>query len=199
MLEEIEEEREFTRAEKILAAATVVFLLLATIEGLHIAEEELLTGVGWEERAFWSRVLYYGTSLPLALISIIMAPRLRGIGRIYGNVMLGYGLLLLIISVSRFILDCLPEVAAALAGAAGCSAGLWYARKKYYTPERVARSRLSKGLCPFCGKGRINGAFFCPECGSRVAYTCEECGARISVLDKFCPGCGAPARGSKAS
>ncbi len=187
--EEIVEERELSRAEKILAVAMVVFLFLATWEALFIALDEIGTRLPDE------RVLFYGVSIPVAMASILVAPRLRGFRRIYGNVLMGYGLLLLICSVGMFILDCLPEVAAALAGAAGSGAGLWYLRKRYYTPERVMRSRLSRGLCPFCGRGRIEGAFFCPECGEPVAIKCKNCGGRVLIFDKFCPTCGVPRQG----
>ncbi len=184
--EEIAEERELSRAEKILAVAMVIFLFLATWEALFIALDEI-GGMLPDER-----VLFYGVSIPVAMASILAAPRLRGFKRIYGNVLMGYGLLLLVCSVGMFILDCLPEVGAALAGAAGSGAGIWYVRRKYFTPERVMRSRLSKDLCPFCGRGRVEGVFFCPECGRRVALKCERCGARVGVFDRFCPMCGAP-------
>ncbi|RLG50866.1 MAG: hypothetical protein DRN96_06660 [Thermoproteota archaeon] len=188
------EERELTRAEKILAAAMVGLLFLGTVEALHLAEVRALRGMTAEERWVWSRVLYYGVSFSIALAAILLAPRLRGFARTFGSVALGYGLLMLIWSVGKFILDCLPEVAAAFAGAAAAGGGLWYLRRSYYTPERVAYSRYMKGVCPFCGKGRIGEHRYCPMCGASVRVECRTCGALVGVLDAYCPACGSPLR-----
>jgi len=188
-----DEEREYTRAEKILAAATVIFLYLATLEALNMISKKYLWGLPWEKLFYYQRIIYYGISIPLAIFSIVLASRLKGWKRIYGNIFMAYGLLTLITSVGRFIFDCLPEVAVALAGAAGSGFGIWYLRRKYYTAERIADIRIRKGYCPECGKGKIENGFYCPICGSRIAYKCENCGYRVVVRSKYCPNCGSPA------
>ena len=184
------EERELTRTEKILALAMVILLFFGTVESLHVIGEELFWSMSWSQRRFWSRVLLYGVSVPTALISIFISSKLKGFKKIYGSVFIGYGMLLLIWSVGTFLLDCLPEVTVSFAGAAASGVGLWYLRKKYYTPERIAISRLRRGLCPSCGKARIENSIYCPVCGFKIRTKCENCGGLITVYDRYCPHCG---------
>ena len=52
--------------------------------------------------------------------------------------------------------------------------------------------------CPTCGE--TGTGQFCSNCGSaRQETACSGCGAPISPAARFCPACGAPARGGAAT
>ena len=47
--------------------------------------------------------------------------------------------------------------------------------------------------CGQCGHDALEGAKFCPECGSRLAASCPGCRREFPAGAKFCPECGTPA------
>ncbi len=57
--------------------------------------------------------------------------------------------------------------------------------------EMIIISEELAGYCPDCNKPVfIEGAKFCPECGSRLGQICPDCQKAIAAGSKFCPHCG---------
>ncbi|NLU41339.1 MAG: hypothetical protein GXX08_03955 [Firmicutes bacterium] len=65
-------------------------------------------------------------------------------------------------------------------------------QKRFFSQERLAAIRLSKGKCPACEATLPSGSFFCPGCGREVGRKCPVCQGFTRVRDKYCSQCGGP-------
>jgi hypothetical protein len=64
-------------------------------------------------------------------------------------------------------------------------------QKKIFTQKRLHQKRLTKGMCPFCGKKLPDSrATACPFCGEALFRECGKCQKPTYLVAPFCIHCG---------
>jgi len=67
---------------------------------------------------------------------------------------------------------------------------VYYIQKTTYAPEKVAKRRVLKGLCPRC-ESRIRDSYNnCRGCGLVLKRKCPNCKQNSTQFFKFCSNCG---------
>jgi uncharacterized membrane protein SirB2 len=137
----------------------------------------------------------YGICSVVSTASVLVTTRYAfsfgRFGKTASRAFLWYGTILLISTIAIFVFDCLPEVAAGFIGATLFLSAIYFLQKRYFTRERVHKSRMEKNLCFACAAPFNEKAIYCQQCGVALGVNCEQCGYIIRVSDKFCGGCGA--------
>lgn len=188
------DEVQLTKLETIFVVGIIGCMLFATWELAHLIADEWLVEWVKVNKFIRRRVIYYGIAFVMAIVPILVASRFAfsfgRFGKTVNRAFLWYGTLLLISSIAIFVFDCLPEVFAGVIGAGVFIAAIYIVQRKYFTKERVIKSRLEKGKCFSCGAGIKSGSIFCSGCGIQVGRNCLSCDAAIKIMDKYCFGCG---------
>jgi len=97
-------------------------------------------------------------------------------------------------TISIFVFDCLPEVAAGITGALIFTLVIYLLQKKYFNQERILKTRREKGQCPACGSGIHRDDHFCSNCGTEIEHLCPACGGHNLIYNRFCKECGTDLR-----
>lgn len=195
-MEEPADEIQLTALESIFAVGIIGCMLLATWELAHLLADDWL--VNWVQADAFTRkrIIYYGIAFAMALPCVALtsafAFRFGRFGRTINRAFLWYGTLLLLSTIGIFVLDCLPEVLAGFGGAAVFIAAIYVVQKRYFTEDRVIRSRLERGKCFACSRVVRPEAHFCSACGTQVGRDCPNCRAVTRVTDAFCWRCRGP-------
>ncbi len=188
------DETHISKLEAALIVGVIGCLLLATWELGHLAADEWLRD--WvQQNAFTNRrIILYGIASSMSFASLALTTAFTlGSGRFgytVSRAFLWYGVLLLISTIAVFVFDCLPEVFAGFVGAGVFIGALYFLQRKFFSPQRVMMSRLSKGQCVKCGSDLQSSALFCASCGNVTGKKCSQCNGYTKVGDKFCSSCG---------
>ena len=169
-------------------------MLFATWELGHLTSEVWLKDWVKQNKFRNERIIRYGIAFLMAIASLIVtawySPKFGRFGMTISRAFLWYGTLLLISTIGIFVFDCLPEVFAGFIGAGLFITAIYVFQRRYFTKERLARIRLSKGKCPWCGTTLKGAAFFCHNCAREVGRKCPTCQNFTRVTDKYCSQCG---------
>lgn len=189
------DEMRLTKLESIFVFGIIGCLLFATWELAHLLETEWLSGWVHASPFVRKRVIYYGIAFSMSVLSVLVtgrwAFRFGRFGSTVNRAFLWYGTLLLLSTIAIFVFDCLPEVFAGFAGAGIFILAIYVLQKRFFTKDRVLRSRLEKGSCFSCGAAVQRDSSFCSSCGTRVGKPCGGCGVLVRLSDHFCRNCGA--------
>jgi hypothetical protein len=190
------DESHISKLEAALIVGVIGCLLLATWELGHLAADEWLRD--WVQKNDFTnrRIILYGIAFSMAFLSLALTtaftPRSGRFGYAVSRAFLWYGVLLLISTIAIFVFDCLPEVFAGFVGAGVFIGAIYFLQRRFFSPQRVAMSRLSKGQCVKCGSGLQASALFCAGCGNVTGKKCSHCNSYVKIGDKFCSSCGGP-------
>ena len=183
-----------TKIEAVFVLGFVGCLLLATWELGHLMADNWFGEWVLTDRFTRERVIRYGIAFFMAIVAVVLAtwltPKASRFGATIVRAFLWYGVLLLISTICIFIFDCLPEVFAGIVGACMFGAAIYILQRRYFTKERLATIRLSKGKCPSCAAPLRGDAGFCAGCGRVVGGQCPKCQSFTRVLDRHCSHCG---------
>jgi hypothetical protein len=183
-----------SKIEVVFVIGIIGCMLFATWELGHLMTNEWFKGWVNQNRFTNKRIILYGIAFLMAITSVAVttwfSPKFGRFGATVSRAFLWYGTLLLISTIAIFVLDCLPEVFAGFIGTAVFITALYVLQKRFFTKERLAGIRLSKGKCPACGTTLPGCALFCPNCGREVGRECPTCQGFTRVLDKHCSQCG---------
>lgn len=191
---EASEEVQISKIELVFIIGIIGCMLFATWELGHLMADEWLRDWVNQDRFTNERIIRYGIAFlmasPAVIVTAWFSPKLGRFGATVSRAFLWYGTLLLISTIAIFVFDCLPEVFAGFIGAAIFITAIYVLQKRFFTRERVARIRLSRGRCPGCGANLRGEAFFCSNCGAEVGKQCPHCQGFTQVMDKHCSKCG---------
>ncbi len=193
-MKDMKEDFKFTNIEAALIVGIIGCLLLATWELGNLMVTECLVDWVIMDPFTNKRIILYSIAFLMAIGSILIS--IKTINKeqrfIYtlNRAILWYGSLLLISTISIFVFDCLPEVAAGFIGATLFALAIYFLQKKYFNKERVTRNRIRKGLCFECGHPIQRSDSFCNHCGTSLEKTCPRCSLHNLVYDNFCNKCG---------
>ncbi len=196
-MQEHDEEIQLSKLEGIFVVGIIGCMLFATWELGHLMTDEWFSRWVAQNSFTNKRIILYGIAFLMSISSVLVTTRFAfkfgRFGRTINRAFLWYGTLLLISTIAVFVFDCLPEVFAGFIGAGVFVAAIYVLQKKYFTKERIIRTRLEKGKCYSCGAAIQSGAMYCPSCGIAVGKKCAHCGALAKLLDEYCFSCGQPA------
>lgn len=187
-------ELQLTNLESIFAIGIIGCMLFATWELGHLMADEWFKD--WVSKNPFTnrRIILYGIAFSMSLSSVTLTTRYAfefgRFGQTINRAFLWYGTLLLISTIAIFVFDCLPEVFAGFIGAGVFVCAIYILQKRYFTKERVIKTRLEKGKCYTCGAVLQSGSMFCPICGTAVGKKCDSCGYLMKLTDKYCSSCG---------
>ncbi|MFN2226467.1 MAG: zinc ribbon domain-containing protein [Anaerolineae bacterium] len=188
------EEVHLTKLETVLVVGVIGCLLFATWELTHLVADVWLREWVRADRYTHERIIRYGVGLSISITSLLgttrYAFRFGRFGETVNRAFLWYGTLLLLSTIGWFLLDCLPEVFVGFLGAGLFIATIYVVQKRFFTRERIVRSRMDKGQCPICGVVLHEDSLFCAACGSQVGRRCTDCAAPARIMDRFCWCCG---------
>ncbi len=189
------DQMQVSKIEVVFIVGIIGCMLLATWELAHLITDEWFREWVRQDSFTNKRIIYYGIAFLMAITSVIIttvfSSRFGRFGNTINRALLWYGTLLLISTIAIFVFDCLPEVFAGFIGAGIFVLAIYILQKKFYTRERVAKIRLSKGKCPSCGAPLFPQSFFCSQCGSKVGGNCPKCEGFTRLMDIHCSFCGA--------
>lgn len=187
-------ENHITKLEIALIVGIIGCLLLATWELGNLMVRDWLAPWVTKNPFTNKRVILYGVAFLMSGVAIGTAIKTinREVRFIYtlNRSLLWYGSLLLISTISIFVFDCLPEVAAGFIGAIIFALTIYLLQKKYYNKERTLRIRKEKSQCPGCGSRIGQSDKFCSACGETVELICPECNSHNLSYNSFCKSCG---------
>ena len=188
------EQMQVSKIEVVFIFGIIGCMLLATWELAHLMADEWFREWVRQDSFTNKRIIYYGIAFVMAITSVIITTvfslRFGRFGNTINRAFLWHGTLLLISTIAIFVFDCLPEVFAGFIGAGIFVFAIYILQKKFYTRERVAKIRLSKGKCPSCGAPLFAQSFFCSQCGSKVGGKCPKCEGFTRLMDIHCSFCG---------
>ncbi len=203
MDKETPDEVQLTKIETTLIVGVIGCLLFATWELAHHLEEQWLRDWVNADEFTRKRIIYYGIAFTMSILSILVTSRLAFTEHRFVNTIiqafLWYGTLLLLSSIAIFVFDCLPEIFAGFAGAVVFIIAIYIVQTKYFTQERIIRTRLEKGKCFSCGASLPPNALYCPKCGTQVGRNCTECDTLNKLTDRYCCRCGQQIRSGDLS
>lgn len=192
---EADDQIQVSKIEFVFILGIIGCMLLATWELAHLMADEWFREWVRQDKFTNKRIIYYGIAFFMAITSVIVttmfSTKFGRFGRTINRAFLWYGTLLLISTIAVFVFDCLPEVFAGCIGAGIFVLAIYILQKKFFTLERVAKIRLSKGECPSCGARLLPQSFFCSQCGSEVGRKCPKCAGFTRLMDIHCSCCGA--------
>lgn len=184
---------QITKLEVIFIVGIVGCMLFATWELGHLMADEWFYDWVSKDSFTNERIIRYGIAALMSITSLVVTTkfvtRFGRFGSTVNRAFLWYGTLLLISTISIFVFDCLPEVFAGFIGAILFIIAIYFLQKKYYSKERVIKSRLEKGNCFHCGSKLLAEALCCSDCGEQVGMRCPDCKGYVRVKDKFCSNC----------
>jgi hypothetical protein len=193
-MDEAYDEIHLTKLETVLLVGVVGCLLFATWELAHLTADRWLYEWVRADRFARERIIYYGIAFSMSLSSLLTASRFAfksgRFGRTVSRAFLWYGTLLLLSVIGFFVFDCLPEVVAGFTGAGFFIAAIYVVQRRFFTRERIMRTRLEKSKCFSCGAALHTDSLFCPACGTRVGQPCPTCDTWVKLMDRFCWHCG---------
>lgn len=185
---------QISKLEIVLIIGIVGCMLFATWELGHLMVDKWYRAWVDQNRYVNERIIRYGIAFLMSITSVITTTsftmKFGRFGNTINRAFLWYGTLLLISTIGIFVFDCLPEVFAGFIGAVVFITAIYILQRKYFTKERVARIRLTKGQCSKCGASLQPQSFFCSSCGSEVGEKCLNCGGFTKLIDKYCSNCG---------
>ncbi len=183
-----------SKIEVVLVFGIIGCMLFATWELGHLMVDEWF--VDWvQQNSFVNRrIILYGIAFLMAIVSVIatisITPNSGRFASTVSRAFLWYGTLLLTSTIAIFVFDCLPEVFAGFTGAGVFVAAIYIVQKRFFTEERVFRTRLNKGQCPKCSTALQSNSYFCSHCGERIGEKCPSCNGYNRRADRFCSDCG---------
>ncbi len=193
MESEVNEEGHHNVLERICSFGFIGCLLFSTWEFNHLMADVWFADWVRQNEFVYRRLILYGTAGLIAAASLFWAVRnslaTNRFLKTLNISFLWFGTILLISTIAFFVFDCLPEVFAGVIGAAVFIFCIFVTQQKFYTPERVARARLRKGLCRSCGEKLAPGSLYCPSCGATAGKTCPDCGSHSLITDRYCFHC----------
>jgi predicted RNA-binding Zn-ribbon protein involved in translation (DUF1610 family) len=188
------EDTQISKIEIVLIVGIIGCMLFATWELGHLMADEWF--YAWVRQTEFTnrRIILYGIAFLMAIISVTttisLTPKVNRFGHTVIRAFLWYGTILLISTIGIFVFDCLPEVFAGFIGAGVFIVTIYFLHKRFFTKERIIRTRINKGQCTNCSANLHNQSYFCPNCGKTVGKTCPNCNEFMKVFDKYCSICG---------
>lgn len=166
---------------------------------LAAAEAEFSRTMDTAERGFQLRLflLRFGYAAPAFGLATLVWSRLRQRRNrhlIVATAFLAFSALQLLFVAGIYAWHLLRDVATiavSVFGSVVSIMGLMALRRHIFSFERVARNRVRRGQCPFCGFPADPTMPFCRECGRPLKERCPACSAPRPVLSPHCPTCGA--------
>jgi len=188
------EEVHLTELESIFMLGIIGCMLFATWEMAQL----LISGVfeEWvlQDEDTRKRIILYATSFSMSITAIAVSLKFvfsfRRFGQVINRSFMSYGAVLLIITIAIFIFDYMPKVFSGFAGAAVFTGAIFIVQRKYFTRERIIKSRLEKNKCYSCGENLEKEFMFCPACGVEVGKKCGKCSAHNKLTNVHCVNCG---------
>jgi hypothetical protein len=148
-------------------------------------------------RDLWLFLIRFGYSSLLILIGWFAWNRARTARWRYLSIITAYlaaSVLQLIFLLFRYCWELLADVAqlgVSVIGVIACVAAIVALKRYLFSPERVARARLSAHACPHCSAPFESGQSHCWDCGRPLTEPCPSCGASRLRYAPFCSHCGA--------
>lgn len=193
MENDVNEEGHLSALERVCSFGVIGCLLFSTWEFNHLLADEWLADWVRQNEFVYRRLILYGVAGLIAAASLIWAVKnslaKSRLLKTLNVSFLWFGTILLISTIAFFVFDCLPEVFAGVIGAAVFIFCIFVIQRKFYTPDRVAKSRLRKGLCRSCGEKLSPASLFCPSCGTTAGKTCPACDSYSLITDRYCSHC----------
>jgi len=191
---ESRDEIQISKIEVVFVVGIIGCMLLATWELGHLMADEWFRDWVDQNEFTNKRIILYGIACLMAISSVVVttwfSPKFGRFGATINRAFLWYGTLLLISTIAIFVFDCLPEVFAGFIGAGIFIAAIYILQRRFFTKDRLATMRVSKGKCPGCGTMLPGEACFCPHCRHEVGRKCPSCQGFARVMDKHCSKCG---------
>jgi MFS family permease len=185
---------QISKIEVVFVVGIIGCMLFATWELGHLMADKWFKDWVNQDPFTNKRIILYGIAFLMSITSVVIttwfSPKFARFGATVSRAFLWYGTLLLISTIAIFVFDCLPEVFAGFIGAVVFIVAIYILQRRFFTKERLASIRLSKGKCPACGTTLPNNALFCPNCGREVGRKCPACQGFTRVSDKHCSQCG---------
>lgn len=179
--------------ERICSFGIIGCLLFSTWELNHLMADEWFANWVKTNEFVYRRLILYGTAALIAAASLFWAVRNSLTKNRFLKTLnvsfLWFGTILLISTIAFFVFDCLPEVFAGIIGALVFIFCIFVIQRKFYTPDRVAKTRLRKSLCRSCGEKLAPASLYCPSCGATAGKTCPSCNFYSLITDRFCSHC----------
>ena len=194
----MKDEIQISKLEMALIVGIIGCLLLATWELGNLMVTDWFMNWVAQNPFTNKRVILYGIAFLMSILGMGIA--INTINKekrfIYAinRSLLWYGSLLLMSTISIFVFDCLPEVAAGITGALIFTLVIYLLQKKYFNQERILKNRREKGQCPACGSGIHRDDHFCSNCGTEIEHLCHACGGHNLIYNRFCKECGTDLR-----
>ena len=194
----MKDEIQISKLEMALIVGIIGCLLLATWELGNLKVTDWFMNWVAQNPFTNKRVILYGIAFLMSILGMGIA--INTINKekrfIYAinRSLLWYGSLLLMSTISIFVFDCLPEVAAGITGALIFTLVIYLLQKKYFNQERILKIRREKGQCPACGSGIHRDDHFCSNCGTEIEHLCHACGGHNLIYNRFCKECGTDLR-----
>jgi hypothetical protein len=146
----------------------------------------------YEFQLFMIRFVFAGLTLVLSVLLWQRMRQKRSRYLVIGTSVLGFGILQLVFLLGFYAWHFLQNYAQLLISVAGTLvtvAGLVALRRYVFNFERLARMRLHRSQCPYCGFACVGA--YCPSCGKQALSACDGCGNLRPILLPVCPACGA--------
>lgn len=193
MESDVNEEGHLNALERICSFGIIGCLLFSTWELNHLMADEWFADWVRQNEFVYRRLILYGTAGLIAASSLFWAVRNSLAKNRFLKTLnisfLWFGTILLISTIAFFVFDCLPEVFAGVIGAAVFIFCIFVIQRKFYTSDRVATSRVRKGLCRSCGEKLSVASLYCASCGEAVGKTCPDCGSHSPINARYCSHC----------
>ena len=183
-----------SKIEVVLVVGIIGCMLFATWELGHLMADEWFRDWVRQNSFVNRRIILYGIAFFMAIASVIattsITPKSGRFASTVSRAFLWYGTLLLISTIAIFVFDCLPEVFAGFTGAGVFIAAIYIVQKRFFTQDRVIKTRLNKGQCPKCSTPLQTQSYFCSQCGESIGEKCPSCNGYNRIADKYCSNCG---------
>jgi hypothetical protein len=190
------DEVQVSKIEVVLVIGIIGCLLFATWELGHLMADEWFRDWVRQNSFVNRRIILYGIAFFMAILSVItttsITPKAGRFASTVSRAFLWYGTLLLISTIAIFVFDCLPEVFAGFIGAGIFIAAIYIVQKRFFTQNRVLRTRINKGQCPKCNTTLQPRSYFCSSCGETIGERCRGCNGYNRIVDRYCSNCGKP-------
>jgi len=130
-----------TKIETILILGIFGCLFFGAWELSHMMVDNWFASWVMRNEFVNKRLIYYGLASIFSIGSIILTLTVgigeKRFGRIVSRAFLWFGVITLLVSISIFVFDCLPEICAGFLGAGLFIAALYLLQKRLFTPAII--------------------------------------------------------------